>query len=52
MCVVLMVPLATYDRALPATSTTPKPVVRSPGSMPRMRIRFKKKSYQRILHKR
>src|SRR5512134_1402127 len=33
---VLIVPLATYWSREPSTSTTPKPVVCSPGSMPRI----------------
>src|SRR5262245_48018158 len=36
---VRMTPLATYATRWPARSTTPKPVRRSPGSMPRMRMR-------------
>src|SRR5215471_17845965 len=36
---VRMTPLATYATRWPARSTTPKPVRRSPGSMPRMRTR-------------
>src|SRR4051812_35798152 len=36
MCVVVIVPLATYCSAWPSTSITPKPVVCRPGSMPRI----------------
>src|SRR6185369_5743907 len=38
--VVVIVPLATYVRVWPVASTTPKPVVCRPGSMPRMRMDF------------
>lgn len=35
---VLMVPLAMYCRRAPWASITPNPVVRRPGSMPKMRM--------------